>query len=64
MTFAEAISMTDDDHDMSFLLELEAASKALCIVGDRNQAEHLKQLIEELAGKEPSGEPDQFSTVA
>jgi hypothetical protein len=43
MTLAEGISMSDEDHDRSFWLELESASKGLRIVGDKYQADRLKQ---------------------
>jgi hypothetical protein len=49
--------MRDEDHDKSFWQELEAASKGLTIAADRTQAERLKQLFEELAAQEQSGEP-------
>jgi hypothetical protein len=52
------ISMSDEDHDKSFWLELEAASKGPSVTGDKGQAEHLKELFGELAAEKQSGEPD------
>jgi hypothetical protein len=56
--------MSEKRQDKSFWLELEAASKGLSIAGGRDQAEHLKQLFEELKEEEPSSEPYQISFPA
>jgi hypothetical protein len=55
-------SMLEENDDRSFWLELEAASKGLSVVGDKGQAERLKELFEELAGEDQSGAPDRITT--
>ncbi len=50
--------MSDDEHDPSFWLELEAASKGLTVTDRREQAEHLHKLFQELvAGDEAAQKP-------
>lgn len=56
--------MSDEKLEESFWLELEAASKALCLVSSKRQSERLKRLFDQLvADTGPAAPPSRDDVV-
>lgn len=61
--------MSDEKLEESFWLELEAASKALCLVSSKRQSERLKRLFDQLVadigpGPPPAAPPSRDDAIA